>query len=190
MPSESPQDPRGRDTQYATADVSAAPERIPEYVVPAPDRYGGVNFPYRGQQTHGVEPTDTAVGSPDDWEGGAVEIAYETPENEVVPVPVRIVSGAATEYRHFQTYQATVTDQPLMVVGQKLGRTTATVTVVGGAIVYLGPSSSVRDNNGFPIGLANLDPKFVTLGEAPVWAVCGSGLSATIAVHTEYATTE
>jgi len=190
MPSESPQNPRGRDTQYATEDVSAIPEGIPQYIVPAPERYGGANFPYRGQQTHGVEPTDTAIGSPDNYEGGAVEVAHEAPENEVAPVPVRIVAGAATEYRQFQTYQASVTDQPHMVVGQKLGRSLAAITIVGGAIVYLGPSSSVRSDNGFPVGLINLDPKFVTMGEAPVWAVCAPGDVSTIAVHVEYATTQ
>lgn len=190
MPSESPQDPRSRDTQYATADVSAAPEGIPQYIVPAPDRYGGVNFPYRGSQDHGVPPTETAVGSPDDWEGGRVEVAHTPPEDAVVPVPVRIVTGAAREYKHFQTWQDSITEQPRMVVGQQLGRTFAAITIVGGAIVYLGASSSVREDSGFPIGLANLDPKFVTTGEAPVWAVCKPGEVSVIAVHTEYATTE
>jgi hypothetical protein len=190
VPSESPQDPRSRDTQYATADVSAAPEGIPQYIVPAPDRYGGVNFPYRGQQTHGVEPTDTAVGSPDDWEGGRVEIAHEAPENEVVPVPVRIVAASAREYRGFQTWQMSVTDQPRMVVGQQMSRSTAAISILGGAIVYLGPSSSVRPDNGFPIAVSSLESSFTTMGEAPVWAVCAPGDIATIAIHTEYATTE
>jgi len=174
MPSESYQDPRSlRDTQYSTEDVSATPEPIPEYIEPAPDRYGGVNFPYRGQQTHGVEPTETAPGSSEDYEGGTVEVAYPDTEDTISPVPVRIVeTDTGHEYTQWRAIQAFASGSPTMVVSRKEGRDRVTVKNIGsgtGVEVWIGPDSNVSKMSGF---LLKGDGDSVTLQtEAEVWAV-------------------
>jgi hypothetical protein len=178
MPSESHQDPRSRNTQYSTEDVSATPEAIPQYVQPAPDRYGGVNFPYRGQQTHGVEPTDTAVGSPDDYEGGSVEVAYEAPEDDVPPVPVRIVETAAHEYTQFRAIQAFANPAPTLVLSRKEGRERVTVKNIDsstGTHVWVGPDSNVSKMSGFRV---EKDGGSVTLErcESEIWAIADDPL--------------
>jgi hypothetical protein len=174
MPSESYQDPRSRrDTQYSTEDVSATPEPIPQYIEPAPDRYGGVNFPYRGQQTHGVEPTETAVGSPEDYEGGTVEVAYPTTEPEIPPVPVRIVeTDTGHEFTQWRAIQAFASGAPSMVVSRKEGRDRVTVKNISTGTdvdVWIGPDSNVSKMSGF---LLTGEGDSVTLQtEAEVWAI-------------------
>jgi hypothetical protein len=177
MPSESYQDPRSqRDTQYSTADESATPERIPEYIEPAPDRYGGVNFPYRGQQTHGVEPTDTAAGSPENYEGGTVEVAYPPAPGDIIPpVPVRIVeTDTEHEYTQWRTVQAFASGAPTMVLSRKEGRERVTVkniSITGtDTHVWIGPDSNVSKMSGFRV---ESDGGSVTLErcEAEIWAV-------------------
>lgn len=183
MPTESP-----RESAYSTYHGEEV-NPVPEYVNPRVESTAEPFLPYRGTQMHGVDPGRIQPVQDEDSEGGKVITgSFVPPEEDINPVPVRIVGAAATEYKQFRTYQATVTDTPTMVVGQKLGRSLAAITIVGGSIVYLGPDSNLRSTNGFPIGLANLDPKFVTLGEAPVWAVCAPTEMASIAIHLEFST--
>jgi hypothetical protein len=138
---------------------------------------------------HGVDPGTIQPVADEDAEGGKVITAYfEPPKEDVNPVPVRIVGAAATEFKQFRTYQATITASPTMVVSQKLGRSSATIRMVGGGVVFLGPDSGVSPTTGFPIAVSGLDASFTTIGEAPVWAVCAPPDIATVAVHTEFST--
>jgi hypothetical protein len=190
MPSESPQDPRSQqDTQYSTEDVSATPEAIPQYVVPAPERYGGVNFPYRGQQTHGVEPTETAVGSPDDYEGGTVEVSYPKEDTEVPPVPVRIVeTDTRHEYTQWRAIQAFAGSAVSMVVSRQEGRDRVTLKNIStDTDVWVGPDSNVSKMSGFRVekggGSVSLQ------SEAEVWAISDDPLKVVpLCAITEFST--
>jgi len=192
MPSESYQDPRSqRDTQYSTEDVSATPEPIPQYIEPAPDRYGGVNFPYRGQQTHGVEPTETAPGSPEDYEGGTVEVAYPAPDTEVPPVPVRIVeTDTAHEYTQWRAIQAFANPAPTMVVGRKEGRDRVTIKNLGDGDAWIGPDSNVSTMSGFLIEGGAERGSVSLQSEAEVWAVSGDSTPQLLCIIFEFSTAQ
>lgn len=189
MPSESYQDPRSRDTQYSTDDVSATPEPLPSYIQPAPERYGGVNFPYRGQQTHGVEPTDTAVGSPDDYEGGSIEVAYQAPEDDIPPVPVRIVDTAAHEYTQWRATQAFANPSPTLVVSRKEGRERVTLKNIGTVNVWIGPDSNVSKMSGFRVE-ANGGSVTFERCEAEIWAVSDDATVVPLCAVFEFSTAQ
>jgi hypothetical protein len=184
VPTESP-----RESAYATYHEEEV-NPVPVYVNPRVESTAEPFIPYRGTQMHGVDPGRIQPVEDEDAEGGKVVTGYfEPPEADINPVPVRIVGAAATEFKQFRTYQVTVTSTPVMVVSQKLGRSSASVVMVGGLPVYLGPDSSVNPTNGYPIGVSgNMESSFNTLAEAPVWAVCAPTDSATVAVHTEFST--
>jgi hypothetical protein len=172
--------------------VSAIPEGIPEYIVPAPHGFGGVNFPYRGQQDHGVPPTETAIGSPDDYEGGSVEVSYEKPEEDIAPVPVRIVDTAAHEFTQWRAFQAFANASPTRVVNRKEGRDRVTIKNVGiggPGTVWIGPDSNVSSMSGFRLD-GNGDS--VTLqGEAEVWAISDDPQNPVpLCIITEFSTAE
>jgi hypothetical protein len=172
--------------------VSAIPEGVPQYIVPAPHGFGGVNFPYRGQQDHGVPPTETAIGSPDDYEGGSVEVSYEKPEEDIAPVPVRIVDTAAHEFTQWRAFQAFASGAPTMVVNRKEGRDRVTIKNVGSGTdtnVWVGPDSNVSKMSGFRL---EPDGGSVSLqGEAEVWAVSDDPTKTVqLCIITEFSTAE
>src|SRR4051794_18396148 len=76
-------------SRHQTNRTSMPQDHLPEPMQPVPDRVAGPVFPYRGQETHGVAPTDA-------WEDvpvrETVDVEYEPREPEQVPVPVRIVT--------------------------------------------------------------------------------------------------
>jgi hypothetical protein len=155
--------------------VSATPEGIPEYIQPAPDRYGGVNFPYRGQQTHGVEPTETAPGSPENFEGGTIEVAYPAaPEDVIPPVPVRIVeTDTGHEFTQWRTTQAFANPNPVRILSRKEGRERVTVKNISNGDVWVGPDSNVSPMSGFLLEGGASAHGSLTLErcEAEIWAM-------------------
>jgi hypothetical protein len=184
MPTESP-----RESAYSTYHEEQV-NPVPVYEVPITEATAPPFLPYRGTQMHGVNPGQIQPMLDEDSEGGKVPTSnFEEPEDDVNPVPVRIVGAAATEFKQFRVYQVTINTSPVMVVSQKLGRSAATITMLGGGAVYIGPDSGVSPSTGFPIGVGGtIESSFSTVAEAPVWAVCGPGDIATVAVHTEFAT--
>jgi hypothetical protein len=172
-------------------DVSATPETIPQYLVPAPDRYGGVNFPYRGSQDHGVPPTETATGTAENYEGGTVEVSYPAADAEVPPVPVRIVeTDTRHEYTQWRAIQAFASGAPSMVVSRQEGRDRVTIKNIDsstGTAVWLGPDANVSKMSGFRI---EKDGGSVTLQtEAEVWAVSDDPLKVVpLCAVTEFST--
>lgn len=91
---------------------------------PIPDRIEPVNFPYRGQEQHGVEvegkpwiPKDADEQS---WES---TVDYAEPERPLEPVPVRIVSETARETKHWRAWRHTAEQNATMCAGRNLNRT-------------------------------------------------------------------
>jgi len=182
MPTESP-----RENAYSTYHEEQV-NPVPVYEVPITEATAPPFLPYRGTQMHGVDPGNIQPVQDEDAEGGKVVTGYfEQPEDDVNPVPVRIVGAAATEWKQFRTYQVTITDTPIMVVSQKMGRSLAQVKPVppSPSLCFVGPDSGVNPINGFPLENGS---EFTTSTEGPVWAVCQTGTYSTVAVHTEFAT--
>jgi hypothetical protein len=182
MPTESP-----RESAYSTYHEEQV-NPVPVYEVPITEATAPPFLPYRGTQMHGVDPGQIQPMLDEDSEGGKVPTSnFEEPTDDVNPVPVRIVGAAATEWKQFRTYQVTITDTPIMVVSQKVGRSLAQVKPVPPApsLCFVGPDSGVNITSGFPLENGS---EFTTSSEGPVWAVCDKGTYSTVAVHTEFAT--
>lgn len=126
-----------------------------EPLQPAPEKYEPINFPYRGQEQHGVPaeqrpwiPHDATV---DSWDGPD-PIAEPAPEIE--PVPVVIVTDSAREIRSWRAYQSAVSNHPNLLVGQNPNRTRARIrnlAAPNGDEVYIGHTSNVSSLDGYPI---------------------------------------
>jgi hypothetical protein len=179
MPSES----TGNPYAYSdTAEVTGAPE----YLSPV-ERHGVPYLPYRGTQFHGVEPQEIPVVGPDGVEtdevpdGTVVTGVFQPPEEDLNPVPVRIVESATHEYQSWRAWQALVTaTQPVMVANRKEGQTTIRVrntSTQGTNRVFLGPDPSVSIYTGYPF---SGNDELVLTGEAPIYAIADTGVSGTV----------
>lgn len=187
MPSESPRE--SAFTNYVGADDVPVP---PSYRAPIPESQMNRVLPYRGVEYHGVDPGNVMPVEDTDSEGGSVVTTYfEQGEDDVNPVPVRIVKEAAHEYAQWRAWQVSIpTISPVLVGGLKNGRTSVRIRHLGtsgGARIWIGPDSSVTAVTGFP-----LDPgaDISLVGEAPVWAIAETGTAVTVAVLTEFSTAE
>src|SRR4051794_34322747 len=75
----------------------------PNRVQPVAERMQGVNFPYRGNETHGVDPTNTPGIDPEEADyGTTVSVALEPDTDEQEPIPVKVVSEGLNELRTFR----------------------------------------------------------------------------------------
>lgn len=132
-------DPRGRTTRLE----------------PIPDRVEPVNFPYRGGQQHGVAvegrpwiPKDAEAQS---WEG---EEVYTNEPPPLEPVPVFIVSEAATEIRSWRAWHHIASVTPSLIVGQNPQRTSVRIRnmdIAGGGTVFISHDSNVSIYSAYPI---------------------------------------
>lgn len=185
MPSESP-----RESAYATytnKEVTGAPT----YRVPLPEAYAVPFFPYRGTQTHGVDPGKVTQVADEDSEGGKVDVSYFEPgAPDIDPVPVRIVTGTAHEYQRFHTWQVTLNAlSAIMVASRKDGRQNLRIrnfSAAGTGRVWLGSDAGVTSYTGYP--LTGYD-EIVFTGEAEVYGIADTG-TVTLAVLSEYANPE
>lgn len=185
MPSESP-----RESAYATY-TNEEVMGPPTYRVPLPEGSGVPFFPYRGTQTHGVDPGKVTQVADEDSEGGKVDVSYFEPgAPDIDPVPVRIVEGAVHEYRRFHTWQVTLNAvSAIMVASRKDGRQNLRIrnfSTVGTGRVWVGSDSSVTSYTGYP--LSGNDEVILT-GEAEVYGIADTG-TVTLAVLSEYANAE
>ena len=103
----------------------------PQRMKPILEHVAGVNFPYRGQETHGVDPTDDA-SNPDPEEanyGVTVAVPIEPEIQEPEPVSVKIVSSGAKELRAFRIIReyCRATESSRRIIGQDETRTTARI---------------------------------------------------------------
>lgn len=188
MPSESP-----RESAYATY-TNEEVTGPPAYRSPLPEGFAQQYLPYRGSQFHGVDPGQIDVVQDEDVEGGKVPLSgFEPGQEDIAPVPVRIVDTAAHEYKKWQTGQVTVgTVSPVMVASFRNGRTNLKIKNLSSAgtnRVWFGPDSTVTSYTGYPV---EGDDEISFSGEAPVYAIADAGASGTItlAVLAEYAVSE
>lgn len=104
---------------------------------PVVERVKGTVFPYRGMETHGVEP-DANPHDPPGYEQEPA-IVYEEVPPEMEPVPVRIVSSPhrGVEFKMWRTYDARVqgtNGQPItrQIAGRNANRTRLRIQNVDG----------------------------------------------------------
>jgi hypothetical protein len=145
---------------------------------------------------HGVAPPevptidDTAEELP---EGVLITGAFQPPEDDVNPVPVRVVDTSAREYKQWRAWQVFVNStSPCLVANRKEGQSNLRVrnfATQGTNRVWIGPDPGVSVYTGYP--LAGND-EVVFSGEAPVYAIADTGVSGsvTLAVLSEFSTAE
>ena len=185
MPSESPRE--SAYTTYTNEEVTGPPA----YRSPLPEGFAVQYLPYRGSEFHGVDPGKIAEVQDEDVEGGKVPVSGFVPgEEDIAPVPVRIVGTAAHEYQKWQAGQVTVNAlSPVLVGSFRDGRTNLTIknlSTSGTGNVWLGPTSNVTSYTGYPLGGGG---EISFSGEAPVYAIADTG-TVTLALLTEYAISE
>ena len=78
--------------------------------------------------------------------------------------------------------QSTALGQNVVVAGQS-NRVVHFQNMDATNLIYIGPSAAVTSANGFPIGVGAYFN--MTAGRQGVWAICGSGKTATLAVMSE-----
>jgi hypothetical protein len=181
MPSESYQSP------YAGSYPDVV-EPTPDYGEPAPSETTPYTvFPYRGIQTHGVDPSAVPETRDEDIAGGKVVSSYNAePSDDPAPVPVRIVETAAREFSRWRAYQTLATANPSIIVNRQEGRSALTIkNLDAGEDVYIGPDSGVSVLSGFRIDSGG---EYSLSGEAEVWAVRGGAADVAVAIAFEYST--
>lgn len=161
---------------------------------PVDEHPKGVNFPYRGQEQHGV-PYDQTI--PEELEGapGSEDLEMVLPPHYAprphtpAPVPVRIVSEDVCERKMWLADQYTVHDSvasaPLMILGRQDNRQHFVIRNMDAANnVYIGPDPNVNIGSGFQIGPNSTTFRFETT-EA-VYAVTEAGKTAQVSIMWEY----
>jgi hypothetical protein len=185
VPSESPRE--SAFTSYTNEEVVGPVT----YHAPMAESQAMRVLPYRGTEYHGVDPGKVMPVEDTDSEGGSVVTTYfEQGEEDVNPVPVRIVKEAGHEYAQWRAWQVSVGAlSSSLVGGLKNGRTTLKIRSLaasGGTRIWLGPDSNVSVVTGYPLdGAAEIS----FTGEAPVYAIAETG-TVMVAVLTEFSTAE
>lgn len=154
---------------------------------PLMEQYEGQNFPYRGVETHGVDPIYDVPVPEDQWEGGTIVVNVDEPNDEEEKVlPVRIVTESAREFETWAVAQANVGSNPSVVAGRNLRRTSIKVKNLDALnVIYIAPNlPSCNVYQAYP-----LDPnETVNLtGSAEIWAFAPVA-DAYLAILTEYTT--
>jgi len=185
MPSESPRE--SAYTTYTNEEVTGPPS----YRSPLPEGFAPQFNPYRGTEMHGVDPGLVEKVKDVDSEGGKVDVSgyFEPGQEDVSPVPVRIVNEAAHEYKKWQAKQVQVGNtSPIMVAGFQDGRTNLQIKnyVTGAGRVWVGPNPNVTSYTGYPLDVGG---EMAFSGEAPVYAIADTGTVA-LAVFIEYSVSE
>ncbi len=131
-------DPR---TGYTIIDVQETDEgpRPGTAIKPIPETYAGQNFPYRGTETHGVDPIYDVEPPPEQWEGGMVPVSVAEPEEPQKVIPVRIVEESSEEYDDWATGQADIGVNPTQIVGRNPRRSSLKIRNLSATVVvYVG----------------------------------------------------
>lgn len=143
----------------------------------------GYNFPYRGQEQHGVEvgsqPWLPQDGSADEWSG---RTDYEHDETEVRPIPVRIVTDSTNELEEWRALQIDTDATPRLVTGRNEARTQVQLINTGAQTVFIGPDVTVSILGGFPLRAGN---SITIKSSDSVWAIT-AGTVNTLGVLIEF----
>lgn len=138
-------------------------------LVPLEEHYAGYNAPYRGSNTHGVDPSYFGTDVPDDqWEGGVVELA-EPSEPEPAPTPVRIVNEASSEISDWRSGQSSVGLDRVRIVGANPKRTSVKIKNNStNKAIYVG-RNTVTSYSGYPVAPAG--GEFTLNSTEDIWAI-------------------
>lgn len=141
--------------------MMSSPKR-PEAVQPVPEEYEGVNFPYRGIENHGVEPTKGVdpenYYDHDKWDAGPDDIPSLPAEKEPDPIPVKIMNASGRERFNFRTAKTafnTITPQQLM--GRNDRRNMVRIRVPGSSATgaVFGPDPGVNELTGYTVAVGS-----------------------------------
>lgn len=169
--------------------MQTPPDR-PDRVEPVPEHYEGENYPYRGTQTHGVNPTPGVdadayygIGM---WDDGEHETIKTLPEEKVVePVPVMVVQREGRERLDWRAGRFLVQSIPQEVAGRlETRRSLRLKNASEDKIIYIGPDSGLKPMTGYPLGPGEDVHIFSTEN---VFAVTDGTDIAELGILTEYA---
>lgn len=166
---------------------ASSPNREPERIAPIPEHYAGVNFPYRGIETHGVAP-DPNIDYSDPETKYDPETDKETYLPEIVehdPIPVRIVNESPRETDVFRVTRFLANGNAQQLIGRLDSRKSLRIKNLDDTNpVYIGPNSTVNAYTGYPISPgAEIVPVNAT---QEVWVTAGAGDAYTVEVAVLY----
>lgn len=164
-------------------------KRAPKRQIPMPpvlEDYEGDNNPYRGIESHGVEPTAKPTDVEADWDStGERLVHYEIDPPEADPIAVRVVTGDGPEQRRvFRTQKVILPldGTPVRVVGLMPGRKSVQIramTNTANAPAYIGPDVMSVSNGGMNAWIMQNNEILNLTVEGEIWAaaaVTGSAL--------------
>jgi hypothetical protein len=141
----------------------------------------GVVFPYRGTETHGVQPAHKPPEYDDDeWTEDDESKHYDQPETEVEPIPVRIVQEFANPRKEIRTRQMPVSQTPVEIVNRNEARSRVWVKNIDQTnAVYIGNDGNVTTVSGYKLvagaelpGLVVTEDMYATTGDSTTAVLC------------------
>lgn len=146
-------------------------------VTPIAERYEGQNWPYRGMENHGVEPTN----KPDDMPGydGTIPVELVMMDPPPDPIPVKIVGEGGRQLTDWTVSTFTVFANAVRVLDADRNgrRKTALVKNLGPNTAYVGPSS--ESASGFMAWKLGVGESLSTNVDTDVYAVAAAATSPT-----------
>lgn len=144
----------GTERENITGGTFPIPEGQTRASDPGTESVVGPVFPYRGQEQHGVAvpaqpwlPVDATL---EDW---ANRTDYEDSEEEIKPVPVRIVSEGTSEIPSWRVGRVYADIRPSILSGKNDAQQSVQIRNMSGTdTLYIGPDSSLGVLGGYPVG--------------------------------------
>lgn len=170
-----------------------SPDREPERVKPVPERYAGVNFPYRGVEKHGVEVPEDAEYDTREFQYEEEDVEEYLPaEPEPDPIPVKVVTDTARERLDWRALRFRVTETPQQILGRHDKRKAVRIKNHGlldgqanTTPIYIGNDAGLRPYTGYE--LAPGEVLYPFLSTEDVWAVAPDGEESEISILIEFA---
>jgi hypothetical protein len=166
----------------------------PDRVQPVPEHVKGPEFPYRGTETHGVDPNNDPG---EYYEGDSWDDTDDTerplpPIPEVDPIPVRIVQHESRERTEFRVQRFSVTDQIQNLLGRHEMRKNLRIRVhafkTDGTAntdpVYIGADNGLKSYTGFEIAAGTTERDFSSTED--YWAIANAGTTVEISLYYEF----
>lgn len=148
-------------------------------IKPVEEKLGGKNFPYRGPETHGVNPLYDVPPPDEAWEGGIAEVETKPDEPEEHVQPVRIVNLGAKEITEIHATNPLVGANPRMIVGRHANRTSCKIKNLGAVRIWIAGDMMVSKIAGYPIEANATEP---VDGNTEIYAITDDGNEFAIAV--------
>lgn len=175
-------------TGYTIVDVQETDEGpAPGTAIkPLMEEYEGRNFPYRGTETHGVDPLYDVQPSPDKWEGGSVTVDMDKLEQEPEKViPVRVVNEGSREIKEWRSYRVYATSRASILVGKFDARISFTLKNLSqDKTLYVGGDLQVSTGQGYPVPAGGT---FTVESDTEVWGIAEDTTDIDVAVYVVYA---